>query len=336
MKEVVLGIDVGGTNSGFGLVNQQGEILVSQSLRTRDYDGAAAFFEGMSSAIDQLIADHTEEIQLCGIGIGAPNGNYYSGSVDRAPNLNWVGDVPLAEMFNKRYHVPVVLTNDANAAAVGEMLFGGANGMKNFILTTIGTGLGSGVVVEGKVVHGHTGFAGELGHTIAVPGGRPCTCGRVGCLEAYVSARGIKQTAEEFLAKSPNGSALKFIDPDTITPELLTRVALEGDSVANKTFAETGRILGEKLAEFVAMLSPEAFFISGGIASAGDLLLEPARKAMYDSLLNVFERNVDLLNSKLIGKQPAIRGGAAMIWQHIQEAEKLHAKEKEVVRIPRD
>lgn len=318
MTEVVIGIDVGGTNSGFGLVNGAGEVLGGKSLLTRNYLGADAFFEGITESIDDLIGEFQGNLILRGIGIGAPNGNFYNGTVDYAPNLNWEGIVPLAKMFRERYRVPVVLTNDANAAAMGEMLFGGAVGMKNFILTTIGTGLGSGIVVNGNLVHGHTGFAGELGHTTVVRKGRVCTCGRSGCLEAYVSARGMVQTAKELIQVSPNGSQLKYINTEQFTPELLTRAAREGDSVALRTFEETGRILGEQLAEFVAILSPETLFIAGGIAQAGNLLLEPARQALNASLLNVFQNRVELVNSKLIGKQPAIRGAAAMIWKDIQ------------------
>lgn len=318
MRPIAIGIDIGGTNTVFGLVDREGNCLEERRISTSEYHGVDAFLRHLFVEIDLLIEAYPDcEVQ--GIGIGAPNGNYYNGSIEFAPNLTWEGIVPLAERFEARYKLPAVLTNDANAAALGEMLFGSAKGMKHFIEITIGTGLGSGIVVNGEVLYGHDGFAGEIGHTIAKSGGRRCSCGRFGCLETYVSGRGMRQTINELLSASFEKSKLRDLSPNKITSKHVFEAAKKGDPIALEAFEYTGRRLGKALADTVAHLSPEAIFIFGGVARAGDLLLEPTIRHFEDNVLHIYKNKVKILPSGLNNRNAAILGAAALLWQHLDK-----------------
>jgi glucokinase len=312
-QRYVIGIDIGGTSAGVGLVGPEGEILAEKKYMTWDFPDCADFVAAVKEGIDEMTGQKTMA-SLCGIGVGAPNGNYYTGRIEHAPNLPWKGVVDLAGMMEKAMGVPVVLTNDANAAALGEKQFGAAKGMTDFVVITIGTGLGSGVVCNGSLIYGHSGFAGELGHTCAVPDGRLCTCGKHGCLETYVSARGLKQTFVEILARDGNGSSLKDRDPRDISAYDIFNAAMSGDPAAREAFDFTGRILGHHLADLTAITSPEAIFLYGGVTASGDLILKPTREAMEENLLKVFRGRVRVELSELGGKSAAILGAAALAW----------------------
>ncbi|HEX2900365.1 MAG TPA: ROK family protein [Bacteroidia bacterium] len=314
-NRIVIGADIGGTNTALGLVNERGEIISEVKFSTRAYDKPQGLVQALSAEIKCRIDELEGRGLLCGVGLGAPNGNIYSGMVEEAPNLRWKGNVDLRTMFSEALNVPVVLTNDANAAAIGEMLYGGAKGMKNFVVITIGTGLGSGIVVNGELLYGHSGFAGEMGHTIAVREGRLCTCGRRGCLEAYVSARGIRQTTLEVLTGRKHPSALRDLSPEQLSPKNVAQAAREGDPIALEIFEFTGEILGRHLADTVAYLSPEAIFFYGGVSGAGDVLLEPARRALEANVLGVFKGRTSLVPSALQGRSAAILGAAALAWK---------------------
>lgn len=312
---IVAGIDIGGTNTEIGLIDSSGNCLNKTVLRTSDYADPQILTLAMSSAIEEMAGKEIEGLK--GIGIGAPNGNFYSGSIEHAPNLIWKGVLPLADMMHQHIPVPVALTNDANAAAVGEMKYGKAKGMKHFISVTIGTGLGTGIVVNGDILYGHTGFAGELGHTTSIPNGRQCTCGKKGCLETYVSARGLVMTTQELLAKDHKTSHLVKLDQDLLTPYRIHQAAKEGDPVATEAFEVLGQILGRALADTVALFSPEAIFLFGGLTRAGDLLLNPARKALNECLLPIFKDSVKLELSSLNEDNAAILGAGALILNQI-------------------
>ena len=252
-----------------------------------------------------------------GIGIGAPNGNYYLGTIEYAPNLLWKGVIPFADMLKKIFNVPVVLTNDANAAALGEMIYGSAKSMKDFIVVTLGTGLGSGIVVNGRVVYGHDGFAGEMGHLTAVDNGRLCGCGRKGCLEAYASATGIKKTVCELLAKRNEDSTLRKINLETLTAKEISKAAEKGDTIALKAFEITGEFLGKSLADTVALFSPEAVFLFGGLANAGELIFKPTKDYMEKNLMPIFRDKVKILPSGLTQTNAAVMGASGLIWKEI-------------------
>jgi glucokinase len=251
------------------------------------------------------------------VGIGAPNGSYNLGAIVDAPNLEWKGILPICSEMEDKLSVPVILTNDANAAAVGEMLFGAAKGMKDFIIITLGTGLGSGIVTDGKLVLGHDGFAGELGHTTVNPNGRKCGCGKLGCLETYVSAPGIRRTIFELMASSVEASSLRNFAYNDLSAKIISQKALEGDSIAREAFERTGEILGLKLADAVATLSPEAIFLFGGLSKAGDLIFEPTRRSMEKNLFPIYRNKVKILPSGLQDKNVAVLGAAALGWQHL-------------------
>lgn len=314
-SKIVIGADIGGTNTALGLVTERGEIISEVKFSTRAFDKPQVLVQALSDEIKCRLDEVGTHGALCGIGLGAPNGNIYSGMVEQAPNLHWAGNVDLRGMFSEALNVPVVLTNDANAAAIGEMLYGGAKSMKNFIVVTIGTGLGSGIVVNGEILYGHSGFAGEMGHTIAVRDGRHCSCGRRGCLEAYVSARGIRQTTMELLNARKQPSLLRDYPLEKVGPKLVSQAAQKGDAVAQEIFSFTGELLGRHLADVVAYFSPEAIFFYGGISGAGDVLLEPARQALEANVLNVFKGRTRLAPSALQGKSAAILGAAALAWK---------------------
>lgn len=316
LKPYVIGLDLGGTNSVFGIVDSRGEIKATTSIKTQGYETVDKYVEASVDAL-QLIIDQVGGIdKIKSMGIGAPNGNYYNGTIEFAPNLEWGhnGIVPLAKLFSDKLGIPVALTNDANAAAIGEMTYGVARGMKNFIVITLGTGVGSGIVVNGQLVYGCDGFAGELGHVIVKENGRTCGCGRKGCLEAYCSATGVARTAREFLETSDEPSLLRDLDPAKITSLDVSIAAGKGDKLAKRVYDFTGRLLGESCANFTAFSSPEAFIFFGGLTKAGDLLMKPLKEAYDKNVLNIFKGKAKFLISGLEGSSAAVLGASAVGW----------------------
>lgn len=322
LKPYVIGLDLGGTNSVFGIVDSRGDIKATTSNKTQGYgENAEAYVDACVEAL-QLIIDQVGGIEkIKAMGIGAPNANYYNGTVENAANLDWARNrvVPLAKMFSDRLGIPVALTNDANAAAIGEMIYGVARGMKNFIVITLGTGVGSGIVVNGQLVYGSDGFAGELGHVIVRrENGRTCGCGRKGCLETYCSATGVARSAREFLANSDEPSLLRDLDPEKITSYDVSIAASKGDKLANEIYEFTGKILGEACADFATFCSPEAFIFFGGLVKAGDLIMNPIKKAYNESVLGTYKGKAKFLVSGLDGASAAVLGASAVGWD-IQE-----------------
>ena len=322
--DVTLGIDIGGTNTVLGLVDGQGKCLVESSIPTggeRDAaspaDDAASFVARLAVKIRDMCAPLSEQCVIRGIGIGAPNANYYRGTVKDPPNLSWAGETPLAALVRDQFDLPVVITNDANAAALGEMRFGAARGMRDFIVITLGTGLGSGIVANGELIYGADGFAGELGHTIVDPEGRRCACGKRGCLEAYASAPGICRTVFELLCDMREDSEFRDISYRELTAKQITEAASRGDAVALAAFEYTGRILGMKLADSVAHTSPEAIIMCGGLAHARDLLFVPTKRSMEGHLLGLFRGKVKLLPTGLPEGNSAVLGAAALSWTEL-------------------
>ena len=316
MKEVVAGIDIGGTNTIFGLVDKAGNVINEGSLRTTDYPEIKNFVSSLASAINRLM-ERDDSLKLSGIGIGAPNANYHKGTIELAPNLAWKGIVPLAEYIRKKIDVPVIITNDANAAALGEMIFGGAKKMKNFIVLTLGTGLGSGIVVNGEVVYGHTGFAGELGHTIVVPGGRDCGCGRQGCYETYASATGLVRTVLYMLSEMKEESFLRNIPPSELTAKQITEAAVKKDPVALEALDYTAEILAFGIINAIVFSSPEAVFLFGGLAQAGEMLFAPVRKYVDENVQPIFKGTVKILPSGVSESNAAVLGAAALAWNEL-------------------
>lgn len=314
--KVALGIDIGGTNTAYGLVTGSGEILKRNILPTNAMDPAEDLFKRLFDIFDSEYEIMKNELDLIGIGIGAPNANYYRGTVENPPNLNW-GVVDLKELLKKYYDLPSAITNDANAAALGEMKFGTAKGMKNFIQITLGTGLGSGIVVEGNMLYGYSGFAGEMGHVISVRDGRKCGCGRRGCLETYVSAPGIKRTLFELFADSNDNSVLREKSINEIDSKSICEAAINGDKLAQNAFKFTGKILGEAMADAVAYLSPEAIILFGGLANSGDLLLNPVKKHFENNLLSFYKGKIKILASGLPEGDAAVLGASALIWHDL-------------------
>ena len=317
-SQVVLGIDIGGTNTKFGYVDREGNCLAGTSIQTGADQPAQHFFNRLQENAKALLEKIGEECEIAGIGIGAPNANYYKGTIENPPNLNWEYVDVKAEM-GMYYNVPLAITNDANAAALGEMLFGAARGMKDFIVITLGTGLGSGIVANGELIYGADGFAGEIGHTIVDPNGRRCGCGKLGCLETYASATGLCRTVLELSCRSISPSELRRFSATELTSEMVHQAALRGDPLACEAFDFTGRILGLKLADSVAHLSPEAIIFSGGLAAAGDMLFNPTRKSLEKHLFPIFRNKVKLLQSELSEGNPAVLGAAALIWNVLQK-----------------
>jgi len=315
MIKAAIGIDIGGTNTAFGIVDGSGKVISEDSIERKDYGSAADFVKKLSSGINKLISKSAEELDIIGLGIGAPNGNYYKGTIEFAPNLPWKGEIKFADMFRQYFDLPVILTNDAKAAAIGEMIYGAAKGMRDFILITLGTGLGSGFVANGELIYGNDGFAGELGHVIAVRGGRLCGCGRKGCLEQYASATGIVKTVIEMLAQSNEKSELRDIAEDSITSKKIFEAAKAGDKLALDAFDYTAKILGMSLADAVAITSPEAIILFGGLALSGDLILKPTKMYMEENLLDVYKNKVKLLLSSIAGSNAAILGASALAWK---------------------
>jgi glucokinase len=318
MKEVVAGIDIGGTNTVFGLVDRAGNILAEESLKTTDYPKIKSFVSALVSAINKMTGGDPN-IKLAGIGIGAPNANYYKGTIELAPNLAWKGIVPLAKYIREKIDVPVILTNDANAAAMGEMIFGGAKKMKNFIVLTLGTGLGSGIAINGEVVYGHTGFAGELGHTIVVPGGRDCGCGRKGCYETYASASGLVRTVLYMLSEMREESSLRDIPPAELTAKKIAEAAAKKDPVALEAMDYTAEILAFGIVNAIGFSSPEAVFLFGGLAQAGEMLFTPVRKYVDQNVMPIFKGTVSILPSGISENNAAVLGAAALAWNELKK-----------------
>ncbi len=310
MKPFSIGVDIGGTNTDIGLVNGEGKCIAGSRISTSQYGDPGPYVDHLAEAILELMEINGIK-EVTGIGIGVPNGNYYTGRIDNAVNLNFKGEVNLRDMIRERINVPVVVTNDANAAAFGELVYGGAKEMKDFIMITLGTGVGSGIVVNGKLVYGHDGYAGELGHVIIYPGGRSCNCGRKGCLEQYTSSGGIKKTFIELMKKKYGGNFVPE-DENSISSKYIAALALNGDEIARKTFRITGEILGVALANAVAYTSPEAIFLMGGPVKAGDLLLKPIQKSFEENLLFIYKNKVRIILSHLNENEAAILGAAAL------------------------
>ncbi len=317
--DFVIGVDIGGTNTVLGAVKRDGEILGELSLPTLPREEPAKLVSRIFEEIERLRHELTVARQLRGIGIGAPNGNYYRGTVENPPNLSWKGVVDIAGLFRKYYQVPIAVTNDANAAALGELLFGIARGMKDFIVITLGTGVGSGIVANGQLVYGADGFAGEIGHTIYDPEGRQCGCGRRGCLETYASAGGICRTVFELLSERKEPSELRRYSFEQLTAEMIADAARRGDPIAAEAFDFTGRVLGFKLADSVAHTSPEAIILYGGVANAGNLLFAPTRKYLEENLLPIYRNKIKLLPSSVKGGSPAVLGASALIWNEMEQ-----------------
>ena len=312
----VVGIDVGGQTSKIGVVDARGTVLAQTVIRTDTYDKVEPYIAELAEAVNKLIKESGTEGNVRGIGVGAPNGNYYTGTIENAPNLLWGRErVEFAKLLSEAMGgLPVALTNDANAAAVGEMTYGAARGMKNFIMITLGTGVGSGIVINGEVVYGHDGFAGELGHTAAVRNnGRTCGCGKTGCLETYASATGVARTAREWLELTDEPSLLRGLD--SIASKDVYEAAKEGDKLALKIFEFTGKILGRSFADFVAFSSPEAIVLFGGLARAKEFLTEPIENALNENVLPLWKGKVKLVYSQLKESDAAILGASALAWE---------------------
>ena len=311
-----IGIDIGGTNTKFGIVDKQGRILDQDRMLTNETEGAEDFIEALHAKMVPMMENAGGVKNISGIGIGAPNGNFYTGNIEYAPNLKWRGIIPLAKMTADKFGLPTQLTNDANAAAMGEMMYGCAKGMRHFITITLGTGVGSGIVIDGKIVLGHDGFAGELGHTIIRPGGRMHKgTGIRGTLESYASATGVRETALELLTNNPRVESLlrDYTINDLITSQTVFECATKGDKIANDVFEYTGQILGEALANFVMFSSPEAIVLFGGLTKAGDLIMHPTRQAMEANLIQIFKNKVKLMFSELKEADAAILGASALV-----------------------
>ncbi len=315
MKKLVAGIDIGGTNSAFGLVDESGVIHAEAKISTAAYPDVDRYQEELYIAIRKLLDTLPFPYEVIGVGIGAPNSSFYKGTIENAPNLPWKGIVPFVDKFRRFFpDLPILMTNDAKAAAIGEMTYGGAKGMRDFIVITLGTGLGSGFVVNGRLLLGHDSFAGELGHMIVNRTGRICGCGRKGCLETYVSATGIKRTIFKLLADHTEPSAFRKLSYDDLTAEMITKAALEGDPLAVEAYEYTGMLLGQALADAVTITSPEAIFLFGGLARAGKFIFEPTKKYMEMHMMSNFRNKVKLLPSGVDGMNAAVLGAAALIW----------------------
>lgn len=314
-RPYTLGLDLGGTNAVFGIVDGQGNIVEHTSIKTQEYATAESFVEAAVEALKPIIEKVGGINTIEGMGIGAPNSNYYDGTIAYAPNLVWAHDcvVPFAKMFSDKLSIPVSITNDANAAALGEMVYGVAKGMKNFIMITLGTGVGSGIVINGQMVYGSDGLAGELGHvTMVRENGRLCGCGRKGCLEAYCSATGVARTAREFLENSDEASLLREMNPEEITSFEVSKAAAQGDALALRVYEFTGKMLGEACADFATFCSPEAFVFFGGLTKAGDLLMKPLLKSYTENVMGIFRGKAKFLVSSLDGAGAAVLGASAI------------------------
>ena len=323
MKETAIGIDIGGTFTKFGLTDVEGNVLMEGSIPTYTHKEIRSFLDALSQAIQENLDKVSEPIEILGIGIGAPNGNYYKGTIEHAPNLHWKGIVPFIDMFKEYFDLPMVLTNDANAAAIGEKVFGGAKDMDDFIVITLGTGLGSGLVTRGKLIYGHDGLAGELGHTNVYPDGRECNCGKRGCLETYASASGIKRTVFKLLATNNVDTPLRTYTYESLTAKKITEMALEGDPIALEAYHYTSDILGLKLADAAAVTSPEAIFLFGGLAKAGDILVEATKKSFNEYLYPGYKGKIKIKLSELMDRNAAVLGASALVWSEIAHSDTI-------------
>jgi len=316
LQQLAIGIDIGGTGTKFGIVDRSGNILFSSEISSRNHVEVEGFIEELHGALYPMIESAGGTGRIKGIGVGAPNGNYYTGTVEYAPNLPWKGIIPFAKLMEDKFKLPVVLTNDANAAAIGEMMYGAAQGMKDFIMITLGTGVGSGIVANGKLIYGHDGFAGELGHTIVIPNGRLHEgTGKHGSLESYASATGVRLTAIEMLSKNDEPSLLRDVPVEELSSKKVFEAAIAGDKLAREIFDFTGQVLGLALANAVMFSSPEAIILFGGLTKAGELILKPTHDYMEENLLQVFQNKVKILVSHLKEADAAILGASALVWE---------------------
>ncbi len=315
-KPYVVGMDIGGTNTVFGVVDARGNVVSKSAIKTGVHTDINLYINDIHIELSKLIDAAGGIDKFKGIGVGAPNGNYYTGNIEFAPNLLWKGIVPLSKLMSEKFGIPAALTNDANAAAVGELTYGAARGMKNFIMITLGTGVGSGIVIDGKVVYGHDGFAGELGHTTIIrDNGRQCGCGKKGCLEAYCSANGVARTAAEIIKESKEDSLLRNIPVESITSKDVYEAAVQGDKVALEIFDQTGKMLGQALADFIAFSAPEAIVLFGGLTKSGSFILDPVVKHMNENVLPIWKDKVKVLFSELKEADAAILGASALAWE---------------------
>ena len=319
-KPSVIGLELGGTNSVFGIVDARGNIVATTAIKTQAYPDFDDYVKASTDALMPIIDTVGGIEKIKAFGIGAPNGNYYNGTIEYAANLVWQGVVPIAKKFEEALGVPVIVTNDANAAAVGEFTYGVARGMNNFIMITLGTGVGSGIYINGQLVLGCDGLAGELGHLTVIPGGRTCGCGRKGCLEAYCSATGVARTAREYLDKRDTPSLLRDMPAEDITSFDVYKAAVAGDELAKEIFEFTGSMLGEACANFALFCSPEAFVFMGGLTKAGDLLMKPLQKAYDENVLSVYKGKAKLLLSGLKDSETAVLGASALGWGNTPQA----------------
>ncbi|MBL3655986.1 ROK family protein [Fulvivirga sediminis] len=325
MNAVIVGIDIGGTNTKYGIVSDSGEVLYQNKIPTQEHSDFNDFVIRLTDAIKNGLEQLPGDNQILAVGIGAPNGNVYRGTIEHAPNLPWKGIVPLVDRVKEILKVPVMVTNDANAAAMGEMIYGGAKDMNDFIVITLGTGLGSGIVCNGDLVYGYDGFAAELGHVTINPNGRHCGCGRKGCLETYVSATGIKRTVYKLLADFMEDSELRGISFDDLSTKMITESAHRGDIVAKAAYEYTGKILGSKLADTVAHTNPEAIFLFGGLSLAGDLIFEPTIRHMEANLMPIYKGKVKILPSQLQNQSAPILGASSLVSKYLTKKPSIKA-----------
>mgnify|MGYP002727510647 CR=1 FL=1 len=315
-KSLVIGLDLGGTNSVFGIIDREGKVLTTTSIKTQGYQNVESYVEDSVKAVMQIVEQVGGMEKIHAMGIGAPGGNYYNGTIEQAANLAWAkGVVPLADMFASRLNIPVAITNDANAAAMGEMIYGEAVGMKNFVELTLGTGVGSGIVANGQLIYGCDGFAGELGHMVVEPEGRPCGCGRKGCLETYCSATGVVRTTVAMLEESTEPTLLRDIPREELSSYEVYKAAMAGDAMAKEVFRQTGRRIGVACANIATFLSPEAFIFFGGLCKAGDLIMNPIKAAYDASVLKIFKGKPKFLVSSLMNANAAVLGASALGWE---------------------
>ena len=319
MKEIIVGIDIGGTTTKYGLVDESGNVIYNNSIETQVHADFNEYIKDLSAAIRDSIQEVDSSLHIKGIGVGAPNGNYYRGTIEHAANLRWKGIIPVVEIIEKDFNVPTIITNDANAAAMGESIYGNAAGMNDFVVVTLGTGLGSGIVTNGKLVHGFDGFAAELGHVTVNPHGRQCGCGRKGCLETYVSATGLKRTVYKLLADHLEESELRSHSFDELSTKMISECALREDIIAREAFEYTGAILGSKLADTVAHTNPEAIFLLGGLSQAGDLIFEPTIRHLEKNLMTIYKGKVKVLPSGLPDQAAPILGASSLIVNHFKK-----------------
>ncbi|MDY5119001.1 MAG: ROK family protein [Muribaculaceae bacterium] len=315
-KPYVVGIDIGGTNTVFGIVDARGNVLASNSIKTAKHAKIEDYVEELYQELTRLIDANNATDKILGIGIGAPNANYFSGMIEGSVNLPWPTPIPLADLVSEKFGIPVTITNDANAAAIGEMTYGAARGLKDFIMITLGTGVGSGIVINGQLVYGHDGNAGELGHVVIKRNnGRLCGCGRTGCLEAYCSATGVARTAREFLEARTEPSLLRNLPIEEITSKDVYDAAVAGDKLAKDIFEFTGNLLGEAFADFITFSSPEAIILFGGLAKSGDLLMNPIKNSLDKNILKVFKGKTKILLSELKESDAAVLGASSLGWE---------------------